>query len=277
MAAGLEDELGDIVQKARQGKALTLPALAKAAGIFLEDIRRMENEGFVPSDEVILKLASALDLHGSSLVDVAKGAWTPSPPEPNQEFEVTCIEAFMGAYPVKCYLLKCQKTGATAIVDTGGNPETVIKKTKDLGVTPSKILLTHSHADHAGGAEKLEQTFNCPTWSDKNEPFPEKCRNIHAVQDGDVIELGKLRIRCLATPGHTPGGVSYHVGKAILSGDVIFAGSMGRANASFPKLFQAVVHKILTLPDDTAIDPGHGPASSVGEEKQHNPFFCGKV
>lgn len=277
MAAGLEDELGDILQKARQGKSMTLPNLAKASGVFLEDVLRMENEGFVPTDEVILKLAGALDLHGSSLIDIARGSWSPSPTGPSPDFEVVCIDTLMGVYPVKCYLLKCQKMGTTAIVDTGGNPEAVIKKARELGVTPTKILLTHTHSDHVGGVQKLDKTFNCPIWSDKVEPLPDGCRKINTVQDGDVIELGKLQIQCLSTPGHTPGGISYYVGKAVLSGDVIFAGSMGRANSSFPKLFQAVSQKILTLPDDTAIYPGHGPATTVGEEKRHNPFFCGKV
>lgn len=277
MATGLEDELCDILQKAREGRRVSLIQLAKNSGIFLEDIHRAENEGFIPSDETIQKLANALELHGPSLVDIAKGVWVPDQPEPSADFEVFCIEAFMGKYPVKCYLLKCNETGAVAVIDTGGNPEVVIKKTRELGVTPSMILLTHSHSDHEGGVHILDTAFNCPVWSDKMEHLSVGCRKQQFAADGDIIELGKLKIKCLSTPGHTIGGISYYVSKAVFSGDVIFAGSMGRANSSFTKLFQAVIEKILVLPDDTAIYPGHGPTTTVGQEKLHNPFFCGKV
>lgn len=277
MTAGLEDELRDVLQKAREGKAWSLLDAAKTSGVFLEDVQRMENEGLIPSDEIILKLAAALDLHGPSLIAIARSSWLPAPPQPAPEFDVICLDVLMGVYPVKCYLLKCSKTSAAAVIDTGGNPEAVIKKARELGLTPSQILLTHCHADHAGGVQMLDREFNCPVWSDKAEPHPSGCRKLQLVKDGDVIELGKLRIHCISTPGHTPGGISYRIDNAVISGDVIFAGSMGRANSSFHKLFQAVSQKILALPDDTVLYPGHGPATTVGEEKRHNPFFCGKV
>ena len=277
MATGLEDELRDILQKAREAKRWSLLDVAKASGVFLEDVHRVENEGLIPSDEAILKLAASLNLHGDSLVGIARGSWFPPQPQPVPEFDVICIDAFMGDYPVKCYLLKCNKTSAAAVVDTGGNPDAVIKKTRELGVAPSLILLTHCHSDHAGGVQVLDREFNCPTWCDKAEPQPSGCRKLMPVHDGDVIELGKLQIHCLSTPGHTPGGISYRIDKSVISGDVIFAGSMGRANSSYHKLFQSVSQKILTLSEDTVLYPGHGPATTVGEEKRHNPFFCGKV
>ncbi|MFQ5717147.1 MAG: MBL fold metallo-hydrolase, partial [Nitrospinales bacterium] len=123
----------------------------------------------------------------------------------------------------------------------------------------------------------LDREFGCPTWVDRAEPQPSGSRDLRRVQEGDELGLGKLRIRVIATPGHTPGGVCYRVNRAVVSGDAIFAGSMGRANSSFAALFEAVAGKLLTLPEDTALYPAHGPATTVGEEKRHNPFFCGKV
>ena len=97
------------------------------------------------------------------------------------------------------------------------------------------------------------------------------------IEEGDSIILGKLNIKTLSMRGHTPGGVSYKINESVFSGDAIFAGSMGRANASWSGLFNSVAGNLLTLPDNTRLYPGHGPATTVGEEKQHNPFFYGKV
>ena len=183
----------------------------------------------------------------------------------------------MGSYPVKCYLLTCRETEATAIIDTGANPEAIIQKARELNVRPAKILLTPSHPDHAGGLGVLDREYQCPTWIDPKDPRPSGSHDLRPVADNDVIELGNLRIQVLATPGHTAGGVSYWVGESILSGDAIFAGSMGRANSSWADLFHSITGRLLTFPDSYRLFPGHGPATTVGEEKRHNPFFFGKV
>lgn len=279
MVRELEDELGDILQKARDGKSWSQTDLARAAGVSPQEIRRMEDYELIPDDDAaILKLAEVLDLHGPSLLAIARGTWFPADPVPDPgPFDIECLQVYMGTYPVKCYLLICRETRATAIVDTGANPEAIIKKAEELRVHPAKILLTHAHPDHAGGLGVLEQKFCCRTWVDSREPLYSSGRNLNFVQDGEWIELGRVRIQALSTPGHTAGGVSYHVNRTVFSGDTIFAGSMGRANASWPDLFNSVAGKLLTLPEDTRLFPGHGPATTVGEEKRHNPFFFGKV
>lgn len=278
MTSNLEDEFGDIIQKARDGNSWAQKDLSHATGIPVQGIDRIEKCEMVPSDFVIKKLADALNLHGPSLVSIARGAWAPrSQTMPDLDVDIFCIEVRMGLYPVKCYLLRCKSSGAGLIIDTGGDADSVISKVRECGIAPQKILLTHSHPDHSGGLGQLVREFNCPVYIDKREPQPEGGRDWRFIGDGETLDLGAQRIKALSTPGHTMGGITYQINGNLISGDVIFAGSMGRANSSWDKLFDSVTKKILSLPDETVILPGHGPATTVGEEKKHNPFFYGKA
>ena len=272
----LEDELGDILQKARDGKDWSSDDLVRATGIAAEDIQRIESYDLTPSDANVLKLAKALDLDGPALINIAQEKWLPKEPAIDPDFDLVCMNVFMGEYPVNCYLLRCNATGETAVVDTGANPKTIIGKAREMGVRPSMILLTHAHPDHAGGLGELDSAFDCPTYIDHKEPKPKGSQNFKIVKDGDEFTLGKLRIRCIETPGHTSGGVSYLINQSLISGDVIFAGSMGRANSSWKELFNSITQKVLCLPGNTGIYPGHGPATTVKQEKEHNPFFIGR-
>ncbi len=276
MPTGLEDELGDILQKARDGKSWSQKDLAEAAGLELDEVRRMERYELNPPEETITKLAKVLDLDGPALSAIARNAWHPNEPMSDPDLDLVCLNVFMGTYPVKCYLLRCPVTNETAVVDTGANPETIIRKAREMKVRPSKIFLTHAHPDHAWGLDLLVKEFKCSTWIDAREPRPEGTDDFQFVKGGETIALGELNVQAIATPGHTPGGVSYQINKTILSGDTIFAGSMGRANSSWQDLYRSITQTLFCFSDDTALHPGHGPATTVGEEKRYNPFFCGK-
>ena len=276
MPTGLEDELGDILQKARDGKSWSQKDLAEAAGLELDEVRRMERYELTPPEETITKLAKVLDLDGPALSAIARNAWHPNEPMSDPDLDLVCLNVFMGTYPVKCYLVRCPVTNETAVVDTGANPETIIRKAREMKVKPSKIFLTHAHPDHAWGLDLLVKEFKCSTWIDAREPRPEGTDDFQFVKGGETIALGELNVQAIATPGHTPGGVSYQINKTILSGDTIFAGSMGRANSSWQDLYRSITQTLFCFSDDTALHPGHGPATTVGEEKRYNPFFCGK-
>jgi hydroxyacylglutathione hydrolase len=276
MTTGLEDELGDILQKARDGKSWTPYELALAVDLKLDDIRRIESYEWTPPEETVARLAEVLDLDGPALSAIARNAWHPKEPVADPQLDLVCLDVFMGTYPVKCYLLRCPATNETAVVDTGANPEAIIRKAGEMKVKPSKIFLTHAHPDHAWGLDLLVKEFQCPTWIDAQEPRPGGTDDFQFVTDGETIPLGELSVQVIATPGHTPGGISYKVNQTILSGDTLFAGSMGRANSSWQDLYRSITQTLFSFSDDTALHPGHGPATTVGEEKQHNPFFCGK-
>ncbi len=277
MPSTLEDEFGDILQKARDGKNWSQAQLANAIQVDPDLVRRMERYETLPDESLIQRCAESLDLHEPSLKAIAGESWIPQPPQPDPALDLFCLDVFMGMYPVKCYLIRCKDTGESAVVDTGANPETVIQKARELDLNPSKILLTHNHPDHAGGLSLLDKEFNCPTWIGKNEPRPSGSRDLKLLSGGETLEVGRLKVETLSTPGHTAGGISYRIHNTVLSGDCLFAGSMGRANSSWSDLFLSITETLLALPDDTILHPGHGPATTVGEEKNHNPFFCGKV
>ena len=129
MTIKLEDELGDVLEKARDGKNWSQADLARAAQVSPDVIAQIENYETVPDDNAIINLARVLDLHPPSLIDLAKGNWVPLPSTPDPEkFEVVCLDLLVGSYPVKCYLLICRETRSSAVIDTGGNPDAVIKK-----------------------------------------------------------------------------------------------------------------------------------------------------
>lgn len=277
MPSILEDEFGDILEKARDGKNWSQADLAQAVNVPVHDIQRMERYELIPDDAGISAVAAALDLDASALHAIAHEAWQPEPPRDDPALDLICLNVTMGLYPVKCYLLRCPETNESAVVDTGASPDALIQKARELNLKPSRILLTHAHPDHAGGLDKLDRAFGCPAFIHDKELKPRGSRDLRFVNDGDVLEVGQLRVDVLFTPGHTAGGVSYKIHDTILSGDCIFAGSMGRANASWPGLFASITQRLLALPDATRLHPGHGPATTVGEEKRHNPFFCGKT
>ncbi len=274
MSHALEDELGDILQKARDGKKWSQEDLANAVDVSTWAIARMERYDLMPDEDGVYALAKALNLDGPALWSIANQSWVPEPPRPDPTVNFTCLEVLMGTYPVKCYVLACPETKEAVVVDTGANPEAIIRKVGELKAQVEHILLTHNHPDHSWGLDKLDQAFNCPTWIGSGETKPFGSRDLRYVKDGDVIEVGRLRIDVLSTPGHTADGMSYKVGDTVLSGDCLFAGSMGRANACWQDLYCSIKERLLSLPDHTVLHPGHGPATTVGEEKRHNPFFC---
>ena len=192
-----------------------------------------------------------------------------------------------------CYFAINDDTKEVLIIDPGASAKQLAEKIKEHGLTPSGILLTHGHFDHASAAEELanlldvkiyaheaeQETLESPGlnlsgWEGKTEVY-------HAdvyLKDGQELELAGFKVSVLFTPGHTVGGCCYYFEEqgVLFSGDTLFEGSIGRTD--FPKgsasqLIRAINEKLMTKPDETAVYPGHGDMTSVGAERVNNPFL----
>lgn len=197
-----------------------------------------------------------------------------------------------------CSLLVDPATRKAAIVDPGGDIELILAKLDQIKAMPEKILVTHAHLDHAGGVAKLSELLHIPIegphredqfWIDGMEQqakmfgFPpvKSFQPDRWLQDGDQVSVGSMTLHVLHCPGHTPGHVVFvHKESGLAAvGDVLFQGSIGRTD--FPKgdydtLIRSIKEKLLTLGDQVAFIPGHGPMSTMGEERRHNPFVSGR-
>lgn len=193
------------------------------------------------------------------------------------------------------YVLWLPGRGDALVIDPGLEPDAILGFLQEQGLEPAMILNTHGHADHIGGNEALKQAFpQAPLVIGTNDaalltdadlnlsaPFgfpivsPKADRLVH---EGDVIEAAGIRLDVLDVPGHSPGHVAFIYRQPTplsFSGDVLFRGSIGRSD--FPgsdgeTLLRSIRDKMFALPDEAVVYPGHGPVTTIGQEKQHNPF-----
>ena len=275
MAYALEDEFGDIIGKARRGQDVSQSQIATAAGITETELSRMEQYTLKPTETQVLRLAEVLNLDGTKLLDIATEAWAPESPQQisTSPLEVITISAPVGGWPVNAYFLICRATHAAAIVDTAAHPDLILEQLEARPVKPTAILLTHAHSDHTDGLPKIQTATGCETYIHTNEPKPRSETRLREVAHGDTLTVGELTVTVVNTPGHTPGGCSFIAENVAFVGDAIFAGSVGGPNISLQDEIDSVRDNLLSLPDGVRLFPGHGPSTTVGEEKAHNPFF----
>lgn len=200
----------------------------------------------------------------------------------------------VGALETNCYILGDEKTKQAVIIDPGGDFEIIEEHLKKLKLKVQYIILTHGHVDHIGAlgelkkatqAEILIHSKDSAMLYDPNQNLSifsgDKIIPIKAdklLEEGDIIQCGGIKLEVLHTPGHTPGGISLLTDKMIFTGDSLFCGSIGRTDfpgSSFQKLIKSIKDKLLSKDDDFIIYPGHGPSSTIGEERKNNPFLTG--
>lgn len=186
----------------------------------------------------------------------------------------------LGEYQTNCYLVADEK-GNAAVVDPGYSPERILQMAMQLGLNIRAVLLTHGHFDHVGAVRAIREATRCEVWiNEEDEELPEnwtggKLYYTDDYDDDDTVRVGDLRFTVLHTPGHTPGSVCLKCGTALLTGDTLFAGSCGRVDlpgGNYAQMMRSL-KRIAALEGDLAILPGHGPASTLLQERRNNPYL----
>lgn len=204
----------------------------------------------------------------------------------------TCV---LGPVSTNCYLVYNDTTKEAVAVDPGDNGDYILNKCSELGIKLQAVLLTHGHFDHMMAASQVARAFGIPVYASETEDemladtslnmsahFTGRSVSFHAdrlVHDGDGLELIGYKWKVIATPGHTAGSVCYYLPEegVLLSGDTLFLDSYGRTDlptGSSRALVDSVIRKLLVLPGDTMVYPGHGEPTTIGYEAQNNPIAC---
>ena len=187
----------------------------------------------------------------------------------------------LGAYQTNCYILWDEESQRCVVIDPGYEPERVLDEVTRLGKTVEAVLLTHGHFDHVGGVRTLAAETDCQVYlcaQDLSMPPQMTAGPLYYTdlyQEGDVLDLAGLKIRVIQTPGHTEGSVCLLVEDAMFSGDTLFAGSCGRTDlpgGSWATILKSL-KRLAAMDKDYAVYPGHGPSTTLAEEKQWNPYM----
>jgi hydroxyacylglutathione hydrolase len=194
-------------------------------------------------------------------------------------------------FATNCYLVSCALTQEAIIIDPGADAKRIVARIEEAQLKIRAIVNTHGHVDHIGANGRLKEVYQVPILLSekdlavyqnpgfglglvlKKQPVPDRF-----IQEGEIIEFGEQALHVIDTPGHTEGGVSLVCSGLVFCGDTLFAGSVGRtdlAGGSHQTLLKSITEKLMTLPPETTVYCGHGPATSIGVEAQVNPFITG--
>jgi len=201
----------------------------------------------------------------------------------------------VGMLACNCSILGDESTREAVVIDPGDEVERVQKILAEHGLHAKYIVATHAHIDHVGGIEKLKHATGAAVLMHEADlplyqnlalqaewlgvPPPGVVNVDQFLKEGDTLRCGALTLEVLHTPGHSPGSLSLHLPgekQGILSGDTLFQGSIGRTDlwgGSFDEILRSIRYRLLIFPDATPVFPGHGPATTIGEERESNPFL----
>lgn len=270
----LEDHIGDICRKARLQTQTQLAEAAQAAGLDEGQLQEWETEGVIHSPVDVSALAKLLGLDATKAEAVA-GGWEPRAVDLGRWRELRMVTTAEG-FEVNSFIAWDPDSQSAAIFDTGWFAADLFAIAEENDLNVQHLFITHMHGDHVAAMGDVRKRYPKIDLHTYNSGAPEKNR----VRQGEEIGVGQLTVTAKLTPGHAEDGVTYiitgwpgGVAAVAVVGDAIFAGSMGK-DFQTPQLAQEKVRaEILSLPEATLICPGHGPLTTVGEERIHNPFF----
>ena len=203
----------------------------------------------------------------------------------------------VGPFQENCYIIGDEESGMGALIDPGDEATRIALTVERTELLISQIIITHSHIDHVGAIAPLVDEYSCPVLMHSEaeamlRTIPQQAMMMglrfgkvptvdQHIGDGETLEIGSLRLSSLYTPGHAPGHLSFYAERegTVFSGDALFAGSVGRVDlpgGSMELLIQSISEKLLTLPDTTRVLSGHGPETTIGQERTTNPFLGGR-
>ncbi len=273
MPIPLEDQLGDVLGKARRGLRLSESQLAQKSGVGLENIEAFAAGKLLDDADSTAKIARALELYAPALLELGRNEWHPG----EVELPATAA-AFNQPYgddmTVNFYLVWDRDGGRAAAFDTGGDCGPLLQTLRDRKLKLDAVFLTHTHPDHVADLDRLTAETDAPVYVSGLE----RIDGATAVRDGETFTVGGLKVEARLTSGHSPGGTTYVVtglgATLAVVGDALFAASMGGVSPeNYANALKANREKILSLDDGTIIFPGHGPVTTVGQEKKHNAFY----
>jgi len=277
----LEDEFGDIVGKARRGQEKDIAALAECLGMAASDWERIEGYQWTPEADRLVGIADALELDPEKLKLSAAVGYFPKNPTGVKIAGADVHMMVLGSsFLMNGYLVGCPVTRKALCIDPGFDAGTILATAQRAGLEIEKVALTHGHHDHVGALEEVVQATGASVYMSAGDRglVGELSSQINGeLCAGESMEIGTINLVSQSTPGHTAGGMSL-IGEAMaFVGDALFAGSLGgtRSRVNYDMQRRAVREQILSLADTTVLYPGHGPATTVGEEKANNPFFNG--
>ncbi len=191
----------------------------------------------------------------------------------------------VGLLSTNCYFLVCEETKKGAIIDPGAYPSQIWGKVEELGFDVTVVINTHGHGDHTDENKYIVERSGATLMIHEDDKsmlvvgmtdVVDNGKNHKILHDGDIIEVGNLRLQVIHTPGHTPGGICLKCENLLFTGDTLFYLSVGRSDmpgGDYKALMKSIHDKIMPLDDDLIVLPGHGPHSELGYEKNHNPYL----
>lgn len=271
----LEDHIGDIVGKACAGLGIDTDRAARAAGMTAEEMGSFLDSGRRAAGLDFSELGRVLNLPPARLAGIA-GGWEPPETEWDTWRHLRRISSRGMGMEVHAYAAWDPESREGALFDTGFDAGAVLDLIRNERIQLHHLFITHTHRDHIAALKEIRDAFGDLRLHSGTASAPKEQR----VRPGDIVRVGSLTITARPTPGHAEDGITYVIGgwpdgapEVAVVGDAIFSGSMGGARNAFQLARDRVNAEILSLPEPTLICPGHGPATTVGLEREHNPFF----